>query len=153
VDRVKPSTHRVNEGESTRAAIPTGQRVLVHVSEPIDRTTLKRYAAASLDLNPMHVDDEFARRAGEPGVIAHGMLTLSIIVEQALGAFPSRGHTCRLDVRFGRKLDVDEQIYVWLQIDSWSEQSGARVAHTSISGEDAQGNAYVNGQMDVAFDA
>jgi acyl dehydratase len=151
VDRVKPSPHEVNGGQPAHPDIATGQRVLVHVSEPVDRATLKRYAAASLDFNPMHVDDEFARRAGEPAVIAHGMLTLSIVVEQVLAAFPTRGHARRLDVRFGRKLDVDQQVHVWLQVDSWSEQPGAQVAHTSISGEDAEGNAYVNGQMDVAF--
>ncbi len=142
-----------SNGEEDRPEIPTGRRILVHVTEPLDRETLKRYAAASLDFNPMHVDDDAARQAGEAGVIAHGMLTLSIVVEQVLGAFPTRGRTRRLDVRFGRKLDVENPIHVWLQVDDWSEESGVRVAHTTISGEDADGSAYVNGSMDVAFSA
>ena len=131
--------------------LPIGERVLVHVTEPIDRDVLRRYADASLDFNPMHVDDDFAREAGEPGVIAHGMLTLSIVVERALSAFPERGRASQIDVRFGRKLDVDQRLHVWLRIDRWSEGSGSRLAHTTVSGEDPDGNPYVNGQMDVAF--
>lgn len=130
--------------------LPIGQRVLVHVTEPIDRDLLRRYAAASLDFNPMHVDDAFAREAGETAVIAHGMLTLSIVVERVLAAFPKRARATGIDVRFGRKLDVDQQLRVWVRIDGWSE-SGARVAHTTVSGDDPDGNPYVNGQMDVTL--
>lgn len=151
MDPVKSDVQAVSEHGSGRVELPTGRRVLVHVTEPVDRSALKRYAAASLDFNPMHVDDDFARRAGEQAVIAHGMLTLSIVVEQVLAAFPRRGHTSGLDVRFGRKLDVDHAVHVWLQVEGWSEEPGARIAHVSISGEDADGNAYVSGQMDVAF--
>jgi acyl dehydratase len=131
--------------------LPIGERVLVYVTEPIDRDVLRRYAEASLDFNPMHVDDDFARQAGEPGVIAHGMLTLSIVVERTMSAFRERGRASRIDVRFGRKLDVDQRLHVWLRIDRWSEESGSRVAHTTVAGEDSDGNPYVNGQMDVAF--
>jgi acyl dehydratase len=139
------------EGDAARPELPVGERVLVHVTEPIDRDTLRRYAAASLDFNPMHVDDAFAREAGEPAVIAHGMLTLSIVVDRVLAAFPERPRAGQVDVRFGRKLDVDQQLHVWLRIDSWSERRGTRVAQTTISGEDPDGNPYVNGQMDVEF--
>ena len=36
------------------------------------------YARASGDLNPIHLDDSFAKSMGLPGVIAHGMLQMSI---------------------------------------------------------------------------
>jgi acyl dehydratase len=141
----------VSEGDPASSVPPVGQRVLVHVTEPIGRDALRRYAAASLDFNPMHLDDDFAREAGEPGVIAHGMLTLSIVVERVLAAFPEHARASEIDVRFGRKLDVDQQLHVWVQIDAWSEGPGSRIAHTTVSGENPDGNAYVTGQMDVAF--
>ena len=119
---------------------------------PIGREALQRYAAASLDFNPMHLDDAFARQAGEPAVIVHGMLTLSIVVEQVLAAFPQRGRAGVVDVRFGRKLDVDHPVHVWMRVDSWSQQPDAQMAHVTISGEDADGNPYLNGHMDVVFD-
>ena len=36
------------------------------------------YAEASGDRNPIHLDDDFARSVGLPGVIAHGMLQMGI---------------------------------------------------------------------------
>lgn len=143
---------QTSEGDGASIDPLAGERALVHVTDPIGRDALQRYAAASLDFNRMHLDDDFARGAGESGVIAHGMLTLSIVVEQVLAAFPTRGRAGVVDVRFGRKLDVDHQLHVWMRVDSWSEQANARVARTTISGEDADGNPYVNGQMDVVFD-
>jgi acyl dehydratase len=44
---------------------------------PVDRLSLIRYAAASGDFNPIHLVDEDAERAGLPGIIQHGMLTMA----------------------------------------------------------------------------
>jgi acyl dehydratase len=37
----------------------------------------KRYAEASGDPNPIHVDEEFAKQAGLPGCILHGLWTMA----------------------------------------------------------------------------
>ena len=42
----------------------------------IDRARLVQYAGASLDRNPIHWDERFARSVGLPDVIAHGMFTM-----------------------------------------------------------------------------
>ena len=42
----------------------------------VTREDVRRYAEVSGDRNPLHLDDEHARRAGFPGIIAHGMFTL-----------------------------------------------------------------------------
>ena len=44
----------------------------------VTRADLRRYAAASGDPNPVHLDDSVAQAAGFDGVIAHGMLTLAL---------------------------------------------------------------------------
>ena len=41
---------------------------------PIDRVDIVRYAGASGDFNPIHTDEEYARRTGAPTVFAMGML-------------------------------------------------------------------------------
>lgn len=43
----------------------------------VTREDVREYADASGDQNPLHIDDDFARTAGFPGVIAHGMFTMS----------------------------------------------------------------------------
>ncbi|PET55569.1 dehydratase [Bacillus sp. AFS001701] len=46
------------------------------VLEPVSRIDLIKYAGASGDYNPIHTIDEEAKKAGLPGIIAHGMWTM-----------------------------------------------------------------------------
>jgi acyl dehydratase len=57
-------------------------------SAPITRTTLALYAGASGDHNPMHIDSDFAKRAGESDVFAHGMLSMAFLSRALLGLVP-----------------------------------------------------------------
>ena len=42
-----------------------------------DRYLTVRYAGASGDFNPIHIDEEFARSVGLPGRILHGLWTMA----------------------------------------------------------------------------
>ena len=42
-----------------------------------DRYLTYRYAGASGDFNPIHLDDEFAESVGLPGRILHGLWTMA----------------------------------------------------------------------------
>lgn len=57
--------------KAATASVPLG-RVFV------DQDTVTRYAEASGDHNPIHLDPAAASAAGFPGVIAHGMLTAGL---------------------------------------------------------------------------
>jgi len=46
---------------------------------PINRTTLAMFAGASGDHNAIHIDTDYARRAGMPDVFAHGMLSMAYL--------------------------------------------------------------------------
>jgi len=58
------------------------------------------YAEASGDQNPIHLDDDFARSVGLPGVIAHGMLQMGILATVASQAAGGAAHLRRMSVRF-----------------------------------------------------
>jgi acyl dehydratase len=58
------------------------------------------YAEAGGDHNPIHLDDEFARSVGLPGVIAHGLLQMGILGTVAAEAAGGPGRLRRLFVRF-----------------------------------------------------
>lgn len=58
------------------------------------------YAEASGDHNPIHVDDDFARSVGLPGVIAHGMLQMGFAATVAAEAAGGPDRLRRLSVRF-----------------------------------------------------
>lgn len=77
-----------------RATIAEASTVL-----PVDLP--RRYAAASGDHNPIHLDDAAARAAGLPGVIVHGMATLAIAAGLAarcaeIGSSPIRSLRARM---------------------------------------------------------
>jgi acyl dehydratase len=58
------------------------------------------YAEASGDHNPIHLDDDFARSVGLPGVIAHGMLQMGIAATVAAKAAGGGDRLRRLVCRF-----------------------------------------------------
>jgi acyl dehydratase len=47
--------------------------------EPVNRTTLALFAGASGDHNRVHIDTDYARKAGMPDVFAHGMLSMAYL--------------------------------------------------------------------------
>jgi len=53
------------------------------------------YAEASGDRNPIHLDDDFARSVGLPGVIAHGMLQMGLLARVAGEPRRLRRLSCR----------------------------------------------------------
>src|SRR5262249_815892 len=59
------------------------------------REQIAAYAAASGDSNPIHLDDEFARSVGLPGVIAHGMLQMGLLARVAGEPRRLRRLSCR----------------------------------------------------------
>jgi acyl dehydratase len=64
-------------------AIRIGDELTPLVKPPIDRVQLVRYAGASGDFNPVHVDETYARGAGFPGTFAPGMLVMGFISQLA----------------------------------------------------------------------
>lgn len=58
-------------------SVSVGQSLPELKLAPIDRTTLALFAGASGDHNPIHIDIDFARKAGMPDVFAHGMLSMA----------------------------------------------------------------------------
>ncbi|MGP4091243.1 MaoC/PaaZ C-terminal domain-containing protein [Streptomyces sp. KR55] len=51
-----------------------------------DRDLPHRYARASKDFNPIHIDEEFARGVGLPSNILHGLYTMGIAARAVLTA-------------------------------------------------------------------
>ncbi|MGB3334114.1 MAG: fused (3R)-hydroxyacyl-ACP dehydratase subunits HadA/HadB [Mycobacterium sp.] len=75
---------RISEGGLTRTpATPSFDDVQVGDALPVHHTRLSRgdlvnYAGVAGDANPIHWDEDIAKLAGLPDVIAHGMLTMGL---------------------------------------------------------------------------
>ena len=73
-----------------------------------DRYLTVRYAGASGDFNPIHIDEEFARSVGLPGRILHGLWTMAQVARAQTEAAGGPDRLKRLSVQF-RGMGVPEQ--------------------------------------------
>jgi acyl dehydratase len=91
-------------GSDAKVAEPERRDPIVTVAQQIDRDQTYRYKEASGDFNPIHVDENFARMAGLPGIIVHGLCTMAftskVIIDNLCGGEPIQ--LKRLRVRFTR---------------------------------------------------
>jgi acyl dehydratase len=65
-----------------------------------DRYLTVRYAGASGDFNPIHIDEEFARQVGLPGRILHGLYMMAQVARAHTEAAGGPGSLKRLSVQF-----------------------------------------------------
>lgn len=82
------------------------------VKPPVTSEQLRRYANASGDFNPIHLDEEAARRVGLDGVIAHGMLSMAFLgqfVHQQIIAI-SGSRLASLHVRFASMVRLGDTL-------------------------------------------
>ncbi len=73
-----------------------------------DKYLTVRYAGASGDFNPIHIDDEFARAVGLPGRILHGLWTMAQVARAQTEAAGGPEQLKRLSVQF-RGMGMPEQ--------------------------------------------
>lgn len=73
-----------------------------------DKYLTARYAGASGDFNPIHIDEDFARAVGLPGRILHGLWSMAQVARAQTDAAGGPEHLRRLKVQF-RGMGVPEQ--------------------------------------------
>ena len=65
-----------------------------------DRFLTVRYAGASGDFNPIHIDEDFAKQVGLPGRILHGLWTMAQVARAQTEAGGGPQSLQRLAVQF-----------------------------------------------------
>lgn len=82
------------------------------ITQQIDSDQTFRYADASGDRMPIHLDEEVAKQVGLPGIIVHGLCTMAFtswgVIEAVAGGDPRRLR--RLAVRFSRPVLPGQEI-------------------------------------------
>ncbi len=78
-----------------------GQHLESLEKEAVTKVQLVKYAGASGDYNPLHTDDEFAKKIGMPGVIAHGMLVMGFLGEYVMKLAGTSAIPTNFKMRFG----------------------------------------------------
>ena len=111
---------------------------------PIDRASLALFAGASGDHNPIHIDVDFARKAGMPDVFAHGMLGMAWVGRLITNWIPL-AQLRSFDVRFAGITHLGNAIHCTGRITEKNE------ANRWVRVEVQSTNQY--GQIKIAGDA
>ena len=86
-----------------------GDRIPTLTTAPITRTTLALFAGASGDHNPIHIDIDFAKKAGVDDVFAHGMLVMAYL-GRALTDWIPQSSLKKFGVRFTSITNLRDEI-------------------------------------------
>ena len=117
----------------------TGDKLELKVTP--DPYVTVRYAGASGDFNPIHIDEEFAKRVGLPHRILHGMWTMAQLARAHTDAAGGPEKLKRLSVQF-RGMGMPEQELVvsgtvreitdgTAVIDTVAEQGGEQIVRNA----------------------
>jgi acyl dehydratase len=108
-----------------------------------DKYLTVRYAGASGDFNPIHIDEEFAKAVGLPGKILHGLWTMAQVARAQTEAGGGPESLRRLSVQF-RGMGFPEQELIIrstvreiadgvAKIDTTAEQSGKKIIRNAAA--------------------
>jgi acyl dehydratase len=125
-------------------ALPTFQ------TEPISRLALALYCGASGDHNPIHVDIDFARAAGQPDVFAHGMLSKAYLGRLLTNWVPQQ-NLRQYGVRFVAITHVGERITCRGTVVEKFEADGEKRVRLALSTVNADGQVKLSGDAVVAL--
>ncbi|MBP0440362.1 MaoC family dehydratase [Tianweitania sediminis] len=95
------------------------------IVRPVDQARIDRYAAASHDFNPIHVDPEFSKTGPFGRPIGHGLMTLAFVSqmlnEWSDGAFDACGE---IDITFIAPVFAGDVVEVTGEIEGKVERDG-----------------------------
>lgn len=123
----------------------------VHLeTEPIARKTLALYAGASGDHNPMHIDIDYARQAGEKDVFAHGMLIMAYLARSVTDWVPQSALRS-FNTRFTAITRVGERIICKGKIVEMQEEGGEKRVRLDLTATNESGESKAAGEAVVAL--
>jgi acyl dehydratase len=131
-------------------SVQVGDAIPSFETPPLSRLTLALYCGASGDHNPIHVDIDFARAAGMPDVIAHGMLSMAWLARVLTHWVPQTALR-EYSVRFAAMTQVGERITCAGRIVEKFERAGERCVRLELSTTNADGQVKLTGDAVVAL--
>jgi len=130
--------------------IKVGTAIPELVMPPISRYTLALYAGASGDHNPIHIDSDFAKKAGMPDVFAHGMLSMAYL-GRMLTNWQPQAQLRKFGNRFAAITQLQDAITCSGKVVELIERDGETLARCEIHALKASGEQTLVGEALVAI--
>ncbi|MBY0372145.1 MaoC family dehydratase N-terminal domain-containing protein [bacterium] len=124
----------------------SGQPLRALTKPAITKDQLRLYASASGDTNPIHLDEAFAREAGFPSVIVHGMLSMAFLADHLQYNFPpSEYHVVKLRSRF-RKVTFPGDV---LSCEGRVKKAESGSLHVALLTRNQRGEITTEGEAEI----
>jgi acyl dehydratase len=111
---------------------------------PIDRVQLSRYAGASGDFNPVHVDEVYAKSVGMPSVYAPGMLVMGML-GQLISDWARGGQLRHYQVRFIKMVWPGDTVVCKGRVSDRHGESGRYFVEVDLWAENQRGELVMKG--------
>ena len=122
-------------------SLQTGETIELKVTP--DPYVTVRYAGASGDFNPIHIDEEFAKNVGLPGRILHGLWTMAQVARAHTEAAGGPEALKSLSVQFRGMGVMGAEVTVTgsvgeagdgvIVVRSEAEQNGTRIIRNAVA--------------------
>ena len=133
---------------STRLNV--GDRIVHKEFPPITRHRLALYCGASGDHNPIHVDIDFAKKAGFPDVFSHGMLVMAWLGQALTDAVPA-SRIRSFSTRFAAITQLGAKLTCEGTVAELFEQGGEKRARLALTTKDETGEIKLAGEAIIAL--
>ena len=130
--------------------VEAGQ-ALPELRKAVTQEQINRYAEASGDFNPIHLDAQFAAASSFGRIVAHGMLVLAFLSEMMTTAFGTAWlQSGQLKVRFRAPAYPGDAVTTFGQVTKLTDQEGSRRAVCAVGCRNQQGEELITGEASVA---
>jgi acyl dehydratase len=113
-----------------------------------DRYLTVRYAGASGDFNPIHIDEDFARQVGLPGRILHGLWTMAQVARAHTDALGGPERLAHLSVQFRGMGMLEQEITVHGTVKETQEDTAIVASEATQNGK----RIIRNGRAEIRLD-
>jgi acyl dehydratase len=127
---------------SSLADLKVGKALKEIQLDPVDRITLIKYAGASGDYNPIHTIDEEAKKAGLPGIIAHGMWTMGNLAK-LFTEFYEEGFIQDYTIRFKGMVFLNDVVTLQAELAEKNEN----ILRFNVRAVNQNGNEVIKGDV------
>lgn len=131
--------------------LQAGQRLTSLTKASVTKVQLVKYAGASGDFNPLHTDDDFAKKIGMQGVIAHGMLVMGFLGEYVMNLAGDIAVPTNFKMRFGAMTVPGDQITCTAFVENVYEEEGKRFVQLNLIAEKEPEHVVGSGQVVLQF--
>jgi acyl dehydratase len=118
---------------------------------PVGSADLARYADASGDFNPIHLDESYARAQGLDGVIAHGMLTMAYVGRMLTDFARDDADLVEFGVRFRAMVRPGDTIICEGTVTDIREDQGKPLIVVAVTAKNGRGETVVKGSAALRF--